>query len=404
MPIKFNSPVIRFSLFAWIVFILIFTIENINGRFWLNDFRVYYGAADAMVHGQPFYGIPFGLDSGLYKYAPVILFLFAPSGLVPFYIACILHFIFLSLCIWFSFLLIRRIMNVWVFVKKIPNEGLMLSLAFAGICIHLVRELHLGNINSLLLLLSCLTLLCLLEKKNTAAGILFGLILLFKPFFIFLIIPVILRKRWGAVIALCGALTAGLILPALAFGIAGNISIHREWVTNLLSHNEGYESYQSLFSVIRNNIFPGIPGYFQYIVFIAGGLFAVVLAGLNLRRERKITGEAGAGADLAMEWFIILALIPSLVKTDTEHFMATAPLLVFLFYYLSSEKKLLPAMILAVLLFFFGGNSTDLLGRDLSDTLFRAGMTGIANLLIIAMTLIIYFRDTKREPSPFRNG
>jgi len=199
-------------------------------------------------------------------------------------------------------------------------------------------------------------------------------------------------------------LTAGLILPALAFGIAGNISIHREWVTNLLSHNEGYESYQSLFSVIRNNIFPGIPGYFQYIVFIAGGLFAVVLAGLTLRRERKISGEAGAGADLAMEWFIILALIPSLVKTDTEHFMATAPLLVFLFYYLSSEKKLLPAMILAVLLFFFGGNSTDLLGRDLSDTLFRAGMTGIANLLIIAMTLIIYFRDTKREPSPFRNG
>jgi len=402
VPIKFNSPVIRFSLFAWIIFILIFTIEHINGRFWLNDFRVYYGAADAMIHGQPFYGVSFGLDSGLYKYSPVILFLFAPSGLISFKIACVLHFIFLALCTWVSFLLIRHIMNKWVFVKKIPQEGLMLSLAFTGICIHLVRELHLGNINSLLLLLSCLVLLFLLEKKNIPAGILFGLIILFKPFFIFLVIPVILRKKWGVIASLCGTILAGLSLPALTYGLAGNISIHREWIINLLSHNDGYESYQSLFSVIRNNIFPGIPGYFQYVVFIAGGLFAVVLTELNLLGERNEKGKAGA--DLAMEWFIMLALIPSLVKTDTEHFMATAPLLVFLFYYLSSEKKLLPAMILAVLLFFFGGNSTDLLGRDLSDALFRAGMTGIANLLIILMTLVVYFRNARQEVSPFRNG
>jgi hypothetical protein len=404
VPIKFNSPVTRFSLFAWILFILIFTIENINGRFWLNDFRVYYSAAGAMMHSQPFYGVSFGLDSGLYKYSPVILFLFAPASVLPFHIACILHFIFLSLCTWGSFLVIRQIMNRWVFMKAIPNEGLMLSLALTGICIHLVRELHLGNVNSLLLLLSCLVLLALLEKKDTTAGILFGVIILFKPFFIFLFIPLLLRKRWRAFASLCGTIAAGLVLPALVFGMTGNISIHREWITNLLSHNEGYESYQSLWSVIRNNLLPGIPGYFQYVVFIAGGLFAVVFTGLNLRRERHETGEAGAGADLAMEWFIMLAMIPSLVKTDTEHFMASAPLLVFLFYYLSSEKKLLPAMVLAVLLFFFGGNSTDLLGRDLSDTLFRAGLTGIANLLMIAMTLIVYFRGAKRELSPFRNG
>ena len=59
MPIKINSPLFRFSLFAWIIFILVFIIENINGRFWLNDFKVYYDAADAMTHGAAILRDPF---------------------------------------------------------------------------------------------------------------------------------------------------------------------------------------------------------------------------------------------------------------------------------------------------------------------------------------------------------
>ena len=168
--------------------------------------------------------------------------------------------------------------------------------------------------------------------------------------------------------------------------------------TNLFSHNEGYESFQSLFSVIQNNILPAIPGYYQYFVFLAGGLFAVLLVIYNLNRERKGTRRAGMSV-LTSQWsgLYFLQLIPNLVKTDTEHFMATAPLLVFLFYFLSLDKRAVPAMILLILIFFYGGNSTDLLGRELSDILFRAGMTGISNLLIIVMSVMVYYRFVRNE-------
>ena len=41
-----------FVIFSTLFFILSFIIENINGRFWLNDFKVYYLAAQALLEGK----------------------------------------------------------------------------------------------------------------------------------------------------------------------------------------------------------------------------------------------------------------------------------------------------------------------------------------------------------------
>jgi hypothetical protein len=52
-------PYLPFIVFAAIVFIAVFTLEKINERFWLNDFKVYYSAAQALINGQQVYGTPF---------------------------------------------------------------------------------------------------------------------------------------------------------------------------------------------------------------------------------------------------------------------------------------------------------------------------------------------------------
>ena len=44
--------------------LLALVLEVVNGRFRLNDLRVYVMAADALRHGQQVYGVPFGLDTG----------------------------------------------------------------------------------------------------------------------------------------------------------------------------------------------------------------------------------------------------------------------------------------------------------------------------------------------------
>ena len=57
---KKNLPV-KFMGFAATLLLLIFIVENINGRFWLNDFKVYCGGALAFLHGEPVYGVAFAL-------------------------------------------------------------------------------------------------------------------------------------------------------------------------------------------------------------------------------------------------------------------------------------------------------------------------------------------------------
>jgi len=71
----------RLAPFRWtalFVLVLALVLEVVNGRFWLNDLKVYVMAADALRQGQPVYGLPFGLDTGFYKYAPGVLYLFLP--------------------------------------------------------------------------------------------------------------------------------------------------------------------------------------------------------------------------------------------------------------------------------------------------------------------------------------
>ena len=62
-------------------------LEIVNGRFWLNDFRVYWSAADALVHHRQVYGIPFGEDTGFFKYAPIVAIAFVPFTLLPYGLA-----------------------------------------------------------------------------------------------------------------------------------------------------------------------------------------------------------------------------------------------------------------------------------------------------------------------------
>ena len=87
MNVKELRPYLPFILFASIIFAAVFIVEKINGRFWLNDFRVYYSAAQALVNHQQVYGIPFGLQTGFFKYSPFVAILFVPYTFFPFEVA-----------------------------------------------------------------------------------------------------------------------------------------------------------------------------------------------------------------------------------------------------------------------------------------------------------------------------
>src|SRR5262245_36938147 len=104
-------PYTPFILFAVMIFAAIFAVEKINDRFWLNDFKVYYSAAHALINGQQVYGIPFGLDTGFYKYSPFVAMLFVPYTFFSYEAASIIHFVILSTVTILTIIILGRLIG-----------------------------------------------------------------------------------------------------------------------------------------------------------------------------------------------------------------------------------------------------------------------------------------------------
>jgi type IV secretory pathway TrbL component len=118
---------------------------------------------------------------------------------------------------------------------------------------------------------------------------------------------------------------------------------------------------------------------------------------MNRRSEKNASeSEEPANRNFIYEWFLIIALIPNLVKTDSEHFLSTLPILIFIIYYIAFGRKFWLIPVMVILIFFYGGNSYDLLGRDLSRKLFSMGLLGLSNILIIILSLFLYLDFRKK--------
>ena len=121
---------------------------------------------------------------------------------------------------------------------------------------------------------------------------------------------------------------------------------------------------------------------------------------INIRREKIGNNAKGTGErNFIIEWFLLMSIIPNVMKTDTEHFLASIPVITFIIYYIAVSKRFWLIPLMVILIFFYGGNSQDALGRDFSSKLFSMGLIGISNLLLILMTMLLYqdFRNMKNR-------
>jgi hypothetical protein len=387
-----------FALFAGIIFLLIFTVENINGRFWLNDFKVYYEAAKAFINNTPVYGVLFALGSGYFKYSPFTLLLFVPYCIFTFEAARIIHYALLSLSIISLFLLTGHLINKYFFNNGIKKINLWLMVAFICTISHLVRELHLGNINVGLLLLIIASLYLIFQSRAIAAGILLGLVVITKPFFALLFLPLLFRKKIKVIIIAVAAILIFSIIPAFFTGWPGNITLQKEWIHTMLEHNASFPSNNTIESLLKIYFGTIVTVGFQY------GLMLAVVAGYlllfykNKAAESKSVSSTNAVASgFLMECMLILAIIPNIFKTDTQHFILSLPLIIFLLYYFSKEKNYVLILIFIVTIVLYGGNSSDLVGKNMAQIMDNAGLLGVANLLLFAASLYAYNKLKRNE-------
>jgi hypothetical protein len=393
-----NREFAGFTVFILILCLLNPIINSINGRFFVSDFKVFYLAAKNLLAGEKVYMIAFGLDSGFYKYSPMTLLMFIPYTAFNFQIAAIIHLIILSFCFWASYLLTRKILSAWFF-PNVTNERWLISMAAICTLIFLVKELYLGNINILLVLLCLLALNDILLGKQWTGGILLGIVLLAKPFFLILILPLALRKKFKTLTGIAVTLFVGFIIPFFVLGFQRSLLLHMDWIKTILIHGSNYPSMNSIDYLLHYYLFPDLAGYVEYLIIIAAGILAGWFVMINIRREK--IGEEIKGAEernFIIEWFLLLSIIPNVMKTDSEHFLASIPIITFIIYYIAVSRRFWLIPVMVILIFFYGGNSQDALGREFSAQLFSMGLIGISNLLLILMTLLLYldFRNMKK--------
>lgn len=387
---KFNSTLI-FGIFGTTLIASILLIEIVNGRFWLNDFKVMYSAASAYISADPVYGVSFGLNSGFYKYSPFTLLFFIPYTFISFKAACIIHFLLIGFCALSSIIFIEKIIRL--FFSPVRKKQVLPLLAVLLCVINpLARELHLGNINVLLVFVLTLSLYCTLSKKPMISGALLAFAILAKPYFLLCILPLVVHKRYLAVLSTIGSIIAFVLCSAFLMEPGKSALLYQEWISAMMKHNTYLSSQHTIFSIIHTYFGIFIPAkYALHVLGIIGLLSSLYFYIINPTTKAKRPSKSKSeNQHLIIHFYLLIAIVPSILITDTEHFIFTLPCIVLLLFHLK-KNRIWAMLSFIALLFMYGGNSSELLGKSLSDEFSKWGILGISNLIIIG-TVFFWFK------------
>ncbi len=387
----------RFTIVFGVVMVLLFVIEQINGRFWLNDFRVYYGAGDSLLNSEPLYGVAHGLGTGVYKYAPLLAAFYALFALLPYSIAASLQYILISLAFLDGSRRIDRLVRERLLDERQANYWPLFLTGLVCV-VHLHRELHLGNINMMLLWLLVVSLEKLLDGKTTVGGILLGAAMLAKPHFVVLLPLLFLRGRFQIAGIAVGTIAMGIVLPSLSLGFAGNLEVHRAWLGAMAEHNaaliytggDDYRSVNTVYSFVHRSVLKYFTGASAKEAYALLGLVAAAFGAFVLWNRQRSTD---ASRSFTFEFVLLVALVPSITLTDTEHFLLAMPLVAYLMQHLvpKSCPRWLPWIAVAIL-FAYGGNWEDALG-PLSTGMIHYGVLGIGSFAMLIICIALFLRS-----------
>ncbi len=186
---------------------------------WLGiDFRVFRGAAAALVQGGPVYGVsPVGVGNLTFRYPPITLLWFASYLLVGPALGYAIHAVGTLVVATVLGLLVARVTEAHDVVLAPIDRALVVS--FVAVGAYGVPSLFFGNVNHHVALATGLAFYWLADGRQTASGIALGLAALFKIFPAAFGLWYLHRRSWRAVAAAVATGLTGLGLGALVFGI-----------------------------------------------------------------------------------------------------------------------------------------------------------------------------------------
>ena len=369
-------------LFLAAFFALMISVEMSNGKFWTNDLKVYYLATSDYFSGQNPYEHAYGLSSGYFKYPPTTLIFFSPLASLPFFWAQLFHsFVLYIACVLSIVLTWKNFYRPNVSIKR--SVGI-LYLLFVFIAVHIVREVHLGNLNLILLCLFLLGLVAFQRKKKLIFILFWSVMVIIKPIVFIAFIPLGIFMMWKEIARMIGF---GILFLLLPFVFTGQVALElwHNWINAVSEHGNYIVSENSLtylfkyYLNIRSNWLPSFA--------VLGGLLVFLFI-----ERKKIENET----DRFVSWSaVFLAFSPNFFVTDTEHFLLSLPMIVLLMRRISIYQSWWYWIPFSILMIFYALKSNDLWGPKLGQLYTELGLLGLANLGLIIYFILLRHFDVK---------
>ncbi|MCA1652252.1 MAG: DUF2029 domain-containing protein [Acidobacteria bacterium] len=186
------------------------------------DFEVYWTAGVRARAAEPLYRAED--EHYQLKYLPAFAVLAIPVGLLPLPTAK---------AMWFAASIVLMIALVRLSIALLPTRlepaWLLAIIATVAMGKFYGHELVLGQVNLLLGVLVVVAALALRARREAAAGALFALAIVVKPYAAIILPWLIARRRPASLAAAAAGVIAALLVPASLYGLAGNFALHRDW-------------------------------------------------------------------------------------------------------------------------------------------------------------------------------
>ncbi len=338
------------------------------------DFGVYLTAGARVVAGESLYRAEDG--HWQYKYLPAFAFAVAPLSLLPPVAARAVWFsLSVGLLIWFVSLSLRLLPD------RQRAAKLLVWLTVLAMGKFYVRELGLGQTNLLLAVLVLLAVDAGRAGREERAGLLLAAATVVKPYAVLFWPWLVWRRRYRAAAWFAGGMAIAVLLPAVRYGVGGNI-----------------ELLQGLWTVVTSSTAPNLAG--QDNASIAGmwaswlgvgrpaGRLSVVTALALAAACAWVLRRPGPGAlPEYLEAAVLLFLIPLLSPQGWDYVLLIGTPGIMLLIDRSASMPRAQQWLLGACLAVVAFSIWDLMGRELYRSFMMARVVTICALVELAMLL-----------------
>ncbi|MCK4570052.1 MAG: DUF2029 domain-containing protein, partial [Bacteroidales bacterium] len=254
---------------------------------------------------------------------------------------------------------------------------------------HFFRELHLGQVNLLLLGIYIYALTLFDKRKTIGFGALIAVSIFIKPFGLIFIPLLVIMGRFKELLFFTGFAILMFFAPMVFYSDAGEyFGLFTSWY-NELSIELG--SKQELLSAGNHTIFSILARYtpIGLIPMAGAGRFIYQLAILLILALIILWFclKSEASDRMKRMYVILIAIIPLLAFTSYNAFIFTLPLVVYLLFKFR-ELSLLFKIVFVISCLLIGGNIYDIVGRNLFDffwsiSVFSWGTIGLLVIMFV---------------------